>query len=412
MQSNPHSVSHVAGLIVLVLMLALASGLASFAIANATWSSSQTSRGLVNAWSAPEATPTPSPSPTPTPTPTPTPSPTPSPTPTPEADLRIVGQYVASPPSTIPMSQDVLVTLNKVVHNNGPVGPVDARSEAVVTVPPDCTVSPATHVQLYSGLPVSMDVVHSEPFLIHCYQPSSHTFAFDNSIEVTSAEVDDPNPGNNAAHTELTVAAVTQTDVKIVGETFTVRPPKPMPLNTDVDVTLRKTIHNNGPYGPVDIANDGKVWPSHPQLCTAVPRTVPPVIYAVPVSTDVVVDEVWTIRCTVAGDYSFSFDNWISVATAHVSDSNLANNIAHLELRDDVAPVDTDRDGLTNDVDDDDDGDGFADLSEVYVGTDPLDACPDSTSDPAWPLDQDNNGTILIVGDVTRYTGKLFASCP
>jgi len=52
-------------MIVLALVLALLVGLASFAIASATWSSTQTSRGLVNAWSAPvptlTATPTPPP---------------------------------------------------------------------------------------------------------------------------------------------------------------------------------------------------------------------------------------------------------------------------------------------------------------------------------------------------------------
>ena len=62
----------------------------------------------------------------------------------------------------------------------------------------------------------------------------------------------------------------------------------------------------------------------------------------------------------------------------------------------------------------DSDGDGFTDDKEIYLGTDPLDACPDNTSDPAWPLDQNNDGFILVVGDVTRYTEKLFTAvtCP
>ncbi len=53
------------------------------------------------------------------------------------------------------------------------------------------------------------------------------------------------------------------------------------------------------------------------------------------------------------------------------------------------------------------------DADEQYLGTDLNDRCPDNTSDPAWPLDQDNNGTILIP-DVTKYTGKLFTpvTCP
>jgi len=321
-------------------------------------------------------------------------------------DLKIVSQYVANPPTQITMSQDVLVTLNKVIHNNGPFAPVSATTNTAVAAPPDCTVSPTSHVQQYSGLPVSVDVVHAEPFVIHCYKPSFHTFTFDNTITPKDPHVRDPVSGNNTAHTELTVASVTQTDVKIVGEVFTVVPPKPMPINQDVDVTLRKTIHNNGAYGPVDVANDGKVWPSHPQICTAVPKTVPPLITGVPVSVDVSFDEVWTIRCSQSGDYSFSFDDWIDVATAHVTDSNLANNVAHLELRDDAAPVDSDGDTLTNDVDDDDDNDGFVDDKEAYVGTDPDDACADDASDAAWPLDM-NNSRSVNSADVLSYAGKV-----
>ena len=37
-------------------------------------------------------------------------------------------------------------------------------------------------------------------------------------------------------------------------------------------------------------------------------------------------------------------------------------------------PVDTDNDGLCDDLDDDDDNDGFLDLDELVSGTDPLDA--------------------------------------
>lgn len=35
----------------------------------------------------------------------------------------------------------------------------------------------------------------------------------------------------------------------------------------------------------------------------------------------------------------------------------------------------------------DSDGDGFDDCPEAYLGTDPLDDCPDDASDDAWPLD-------------------------
>lgn len=54
--------------------------------------------------------------------------------------------------------------------------------------------------------------------------------------------------------------------------------------------------------------------------------------------------------------------------------------------------VDTDEDGLDDGCDPcpenaDCDADGFCDGSEMYVGTDPLDACPDDPTDDAWPFD-------------------------
>jgi hypothetical protein len=55
-----------------------------------------------------------------------------------------------------------------------------------------------------------------------------------------------------------------------------------------------------------------------------------------------------------------------------------------------VHPMDTDRDGIENTQDLEDDGDGFTDSTEAQIGTTPLDGCgigvgPDPST--AWPLD-------------------------
>lgn len=42
----------------------------------------------------------------------------------------------------------------------------------------------------------------------------------------------------------------------------------------------------------------------------------------------------------------------------------------------------------------DSDGDKFKDWVENYIGTDPLDRCPDSLSDPAWPPDFNNDKVV------------------
>ena len=63
----------------------------------------------------------------------------------------------------------------------------------------------------------------------------------------------------------------------------------------------------------------------------------------------------------------------------------------------------------------DQDGDGFWDRVETYVGTDPLDACPDGPSDDAWPPDIQasqgcgfHNGRVDIL-DILCYKPKLSA---
>jgi hypothetical protein len=57
--------------------------------------------------------------------------------------------------------------------------------------------------------------------------------------------------------------------------------------------------------------------------------------------------------------------------------------------------------------DDDDDNDEFDDPVEAYVGTDPLDNCPDDPSDDAWPLDINMDTYVTIVPDVLSFRGRI-----
>ncbi|MGB6837337.1 MAG: dockerin type I domain-containing protein, partial [Dehalococcoidia bacterium] len=74
--------------------------------------------------------------------------------------------------------------------------------------------------------------------------------------------------------------------------------------------------------------------------------------------------------------------------------------------------ADYDGDGLGDACDtfNDSDNDGFEDGMEMYLGTDPLDACPDDPSDPAWPLDINNDGMITVIGDVLNFRGAIGAT--
>jgi len=286
-----------------------------------------------------------------------------------------------------------------------------------------------------------VDVLHHEPFTIHCYALGSYSFVFDDEADMNEPYLRDPNPANNSRQTTLTVKAVAKTDVKITSARF-VNPPTKIPLGQDTDVILRKVIRNNGPAEPVDIAIVSNATP--PTGCTVVPKNVPSSLTNVPVSVDQVVDEVWTIKCIQTGLKTWVFNESVNVATSYVSDPNLANNAVRklLTVRDPAYPywgddicdgkdndgdtvidedwdmngntiadcldpaLDTDQDGLANDVDLDDDGDGWSDASEGFMRTDPLSACAIDSFHDAWPPDINNNRTVSVQ-DVLLFRSPL-----
>ncbi|UCH86717.1 MAG: hypothetical protein JSU97_09415, partial [Dehalococcoidia bacterium] len=242
------------------------------------------------------------------------------------ADMKVVAQYVENPPAEIAPSEDVLIVLDKVIHNNGPWEPVEVSTETIVTPPAGCSVEPEVHAQQFHNVPVSVDILHHEPFTIHCDDVSEHTFVFDDEVGLKEVHVRDPVPDNDSATTELTVATVSQADVKIVSASF-IDPPTKVDLGVDVDITLEKVLHNNGPWEPVDIDIDATA--TAPTGCTVVPKSVPDSVSDVSVSVDRLVNEVWTVNCTEPGLKTFVFDNAIDVATPYVSDPDPGNNSSH-----------------------------------------------------------------------------------
>lgn len=61
------------------------------------------------------------------------------------------------------------------------------------------------------------------------------------------------------------------------------------------------------------------------------------------------------------------------------------------------------------DPDVDFDGDGFNDATELFLGTDIHDACPDDPTDDSWPLDTNNDTTVGIT-DVLALRPFIFSS--
>jgi hypothetical protein len=67
-------------------------------------------------------------------------------------------------------------------------------------------------------------------------------------------------------------------------------------------------------------------------------------------------------------------------------------------------------DDLSDSSDADDDNDGFSDVVEQYLGTEPLDNCPTWPPGPggdAWPLDMNMDRLVNLGGDVSNYIGRM-----
>jgi len=168
-----------------------------------------------------------------------------------QADVKMVSHSCSLPAGATDVSRDVSLECAATVHNNGPSGPVDAEVRVDVVAPPDCTVTPSS-VSVPALLDVSVDeTVLLPPMALHCAQPSSHQLEYTSTVGVTDPDLVDPDPANNSlGPTALPFVAIGRADVKITSWDV---PPVRLVLSEQVFFRTLKSLHNNGPFGPVDV---------------------------------------------------------------------------------------------------------------------------------------------------------------
>jgi hypothetical protein len=292
----------------------------------------------------------------------------------------------------------------------------------------------------------SVATVIQESFTVNCSLASFHDFTLDNSISPFDVHVSDPDNLNDSASTQITIPVTATADLKITAQSA-LNPPASFPVNTDTVLTFEKTVHNNGPYTPVDA--DVTATLSAPPDCTVTPDPLNPgAVNGLATSIATVIQESFTVNCSLPSSHDFTLDNSISPSDVHVSDPDNLNDSASTQISIPVCPADQDPDGDGVCTDDDncpddynpgqqdDDGDGlgnpcdncsddfnpgqenadgddwgdvcdncpgtstpwlvplgdsdcdaFTDVEEGNVGTDPADWCPDDPDDDAWPSD-------------------------
>jgi len=95
-------------------------------------------------------------------------------------------------------------------------------------------------------------------------------------------------------------------------------------------VTLRKVLHNNGPYtaeAEVMIVRTATA----PAECSITPSWEPEEL-VVPHSVDVTLDETFTLHCPTVGSHTFTVANLVELIAPHVEDPDMSNNSAATDL--------------------------------------------------------------------------------
>jgi len=252
-----------------------------------------------------------------------------------EVDLS-VDSDVPNPPMDMDLSEDWILHVDTTgAHIGFPLpDTVEARITHTVTAPAGCTVDGSAQASdSWTGdLAGGASHVLSTDFAIHCFEPSSHQFWVENEIELLEPGYADPNMTNNIDVVNVPVNVWAVSDIKInsfsvvynrkIDSNGDTVPDLPVvDVGTPTNITVRKVLHNNGPWGATAmdlrrtaavVSGDAEVLP----LAASEQATLP-------ASATVTVDETFTIRCldsNVGGVAVFEFDNEVIIKDPHIQD--------------------------------------------------------------------------------------------
>ena len=207
-----------------------------------------------------------------------------------------------------------------------------------VPLPGDKYVEDVIAGELYSqleavipGVKVANSATLVRQYEVHCNHSCDHSIPLLEVGVVPVYPVLDPIVSNNV-HKEynIPIEAWDNADVKKV-KFEVLNPPTTMDVGVDKDVTVRAVIHNNGPFGPVSVSDE--INATVPADCTALPNSHFEATLVLPVSVDVLIDHVFTIKCTAPSTHTFTFDDEMAVLpNGHTRDPDLTNNTASASL--------------------------------------------------------------------------------
>jgi hypothetical protein len=300
-----------------------------------------------------------------------------------EADLDVTSVTVDAPAgSAVSTAFNVTVTAN--VTNNGPSTLVTANATLDLTMPAGCTRVPnTTQVAALTNLGSNSPV---RTWSVTCTTTGNKTFNGSGSVVVTSDHATDSTSGNNSDtgsdSTDITASADARIQSWLFPDEMTTVAGNQVRVVPGVaeDMDTTETLDNNdGTYGGASIDLAIAVPATPGAGCAATPDAGNPTSATLLMNgTDVVDTLTWSVTLTPATSCTISFDKTITITTAGVSDSNLADNTASRTV---ILVADTDGDTVPDD----------------YSGT--IDNCPDDANPDQADNDDDDIGDVCDPDD-------------
>jgi hypothetical protein len=168
-----------------------------------------------------------------------------------QTDAKVTGASVTAPPGAA-TGAPFTITVGATLHNNGPLTSTNVDTTFDLPMPGGCSRSPdnpqvVNNTTLANSTPVPVQA----SWTVTCTTTGLKTFTGTATVALDQLHVSDPNAANDSQQGQAsTDTSLGQADVKVT--TVASSAPPSAPVSTNFPVTVSTTVHNNGPFAPVN----------------------------------------------------------------------------------------------------------------------------------------------------------------
>jgi len=240
------------------------------------------------------------------------------------SDVKVQSLMMSSPASAN-AGTPFPVTATANVHNNGPAGPASVDTTFTLTMPGDCTTGTPNPLTIQNSVVgVSVVAAIGPTWTVTCTNPSSHLFSALASTVIDQLHVTDPNSINNSAPNSRNTNILANADLKVTAAGTSL--PPSVTAGTPFTVNGTATLHNNGPFGPVNTRTTYTLL-LPPDCTTSSPNPATVGDAGLAMSTPTAATGVsWSVTCTDPSNHDFRTTATVRPDQLHVVDPNSSND--------------------------------------------------------------------------------------